>query len=100
MQAVSAYFAGMKGRHMEAEAIQYTLRNVPPALDRALRRQAKQLSKSLNEVALLALTRGAGVSQEASELHDLDFLFGSWVEDREVDNALEEQRQVDADLWR
>ena len=100
MQAVHAYFAGMKSRRPEEEAVQYTLRNVPPAVDRALRRQAKQLSKSLNEVALLALTRGAGVSQEASELHDLDFLFGSWVEDQEVDRALEEQRKVDTDLWR
>jgi hypothetical protein len=87
-------------RRQTAEAIQYTLRNVPPVLDRALRRTAKQLSKSLNEVALEALTRGAGVSQEVSERHDLDFLFGSWVEDPEVDQALADQRKIDADLWR
>lgn len=99
MQAPDAYSVGMK-RRQAVEAIQYTLRNVPPVLDRALRRRAKQLSKSLNEVALEALTRGAGVSLEITEQHDLDFLFGSWVEDPEVNQALAEQRKIDADLWR
>ncbi|HLM75386.1 MAG TPA: hypothetical protein VK459_21890, partial [Polyangiaceae bacterium] len=44
VQAYAAYHAGMK-RRQPAQAIQYTLRNVPPVLDRALRRRAKQLSK-------------------------------------------------------
>lgn len=89
----------MKQR-LGAEAVQYTLRNVPSALDRALRLRAKQLSISLNEVAIEALTRGAGVAHEVSEPHDLDFLFGSWVDDPEVDRALAEQRPIDAHLWR
>lgn len=99
VQAPDAYRAGMK-RRQPVEGIQYTLRDVPPTLDRALRRRAKQLSKSLNEVALEALTRGAGVSHEVREQHDLDFLFGSWVEDPEVDQALADQRKIDADLRR
>ena len=87
-------------RRLADEAIQYTLRNVPPALDRVLRRWAKQLSKSLNEVALEALTRGAGMSHEVMEHHDPDFLVGSWVEDPDVGQALADQRKIDADLWR
>lgn len=90
MQAHAAYNAGMK-RRQRTEAIQYTLRNVPPGVDRALRRRAKQLSKSLNEVALQALSRGAGVEHELKQQHDLDFLFGSWTEDPEVDQALADQ---------
>ena len=82
------------------EATQYTIRNVPKVVDRALRRRAGRLSKSLNEVAVDALARGAGVEQEAAEHHDLDFLFGSWVEDEAVDAAIGEQRRVDADLWK
>jgi len=89
----------MKRRH-PSEAIQYTLRKVPRAVDRALRRTAAQQAKSLNEVALAALARGAGVEQEAKEHHDLDFLFGSWVDDPAVDQALAEQREVDETLWR
>jgi hypothetical protein len=40
------------------------------------------------------------IQQGVSEQHDLDFLFGSWVEDLEVDRALADQRKIDADLWR
>lgn len=98
VQAPHAYRAGMKRR--QDAAVQYTLRNVPPALDRALRRRAKQLDKSLNEVALEALARGVGVESEMKEQHDLDFLIGSWVEDPAVDEALAAQRNVDADIWR
>ncbi len=99
MPAQSAYSAGMK-RKQSSEAVQYTIRNVPKVVDRALRRRADRTAKSLNEVALEALARGAGVENEATEHHDLDFLFGSWVDDPAVDEALAEQRIVDARLWR
>jgi hypothetical protein len=87
-------------RSRATDPVQYTLRNVPPVVDRALRRRAARLEKSLNEVALEALATGAGVEQEAAERHDLDFLFGSWVEDPAVDQALAEQRAIDPALWK
>jgi len=87
-------------RRQGPEAIQYTIRNVPGPVDRALRRSANRQEKSLNEVALEALARGAGVEQEAKEHRDLDFLFGSWVDDAAVDRALADQRKVDPDLWK
>lgn len=40
--------------------MQYTIRNVPNFLDAVLRRRAQEQGKSLNEVALEALTRGVG----------------------------------------
>jgi hypothetical protein len=81
-------------------ATQYTIRNVPTVVDRALRRSADRQGRSLNEVSLEALARGAGVEREAMEHHDVDFLFGSWVEDPTVDRALADQRAIDEDLWR
>lgn len=99
MQAPCAYGAGMKRRQTSA-AVQYTLRNVPPAVDRTLRRRAAREAKSLNKVALEALARGTGVDLEATEKRDLDFLLGSWVEDPAVDGALTAQRRVDEDLWK
>lgn len=98
MQAVAAYTACMK-RRQPAAAIQYTIRNVPPRLDRALRQRAKQLSKSLNDVAIEAMTLGAGVAHAPMEQNDLDFLFGSWADDPDVDQALSDQRKIDPDLW-
>jgi hypothetical protein len=78
---------------------QYTIRRVPPAVDRALRERARRIGRSLNEVAVQALTQGAG--QAADVVYaDLDGFFGSWVADPEVDRALADQRRVDKDLWK
>jgi sugar phosphate isomerase/epimerase len=82
------------------QATQYTIRNVPKVVDRALRRRADRMARSLNEVAVEALARGAGVEQEAAEHHDVDFLFGSWVEDPITERALADQRTIDESLWK
>jgi hypothetical protein len=97
--ALGTYTACMS-RRQKAETTQYTIRNVPKVVDRALRRRADRQAKSLNEVALEALARGAGVEDAMREHHDIDFLFGSWVGDPEVDRALSAQRAIDEDLWK
>lgn len=90
MHANDAYNAGM----------QYTLRNIPPHLDRALREKAKREQRSLNEVAVEALLHGLGLEGEQVARRDLGDVVGTWVADREVDAALDDQRAIDADLWR
>ncbi|HEX4125175.1 MAG TPA: hypothetical protein VHY37_10655 [Tepidisphaeraceae bacterium] len=69
-------------------------------MDQTLRRKAKKEGRSLNEVAIEALARGVGLEMGPVKNHDLDFLFGTWVEDPEFDRAIEEQRQIDPDLWK
>jgi len=32
--------------------------------------------------------------------HDLDHFIGTWEEDPEFDRALEDQRQIDEELWK
>ena len=44
--------------------------------------------------------RAAGVEQELAEHWDVDFLFGSWVEDPLVDSALAAQRTIDEEAWK
>jgi hypothetical protein len=88
--AFNEYNAGM----------QYTLRKVPADLDKALRRKARKEGRSLNEIAIEALSRGAGVDSLPIKNHDLDFAFGSWVEDPEFDKIVDEQRRIDADMWK
>jgi plasmid stability protein len=51
--------------------MQYTIRNVPHTLDAALRRAAREQGKSLNEVAIEALARGAGITGEPCRQRDL-----------------------------
>jgi hypothetical protein len=57
---------------------QYTLRGVPPSIDRAARRRAQDEGKSLNAVAMEALARGLGLDAMPVEHTDLDTLIGTW----------------------
>jgi hypothetical protein len=81
-------------------AHQYTIRNVPPRVDRALRRKAQALGVSLNAYLVQALEAEAGLGPTPREHDDLDSFFGSWVEDKAVDRALAEQRRVDPRDWK
>ncbi len=80
--------------------MQYTIRNVPAMVDRALRERARQEGKSLNEVATEALVRGLDLGSQPVRHRDLGAIAGSWVRDREVERALDDQRKIDPDLWR
>jgi plasmid stability protein len=77
----------------------YTIRNVPEALDEALRRVAREQGKSLNEVAIEALARGAGVSGERGRQRDLNDVAGTWREDPAFDSAMAAQDTIDEEMW-
>lgn len=80
--------------------MQYTIRNIPDHLDSALRRVAREKGKSLNEVAVEALARGAGVSARPRRQRDLSDIAGTWKKDPAFDRALEAQDTVDEEIWR
>ena len=84
---------------MPLKAKQYTIRNVPLSVDRALRRKAALGKTSLNKLVLAALESAAGTSPIPREFHDLDKFFGTWVSDTKVDHALADVRQVDPLDW-
>jgi hypothetical protein len=68
--------------------MQYTIRSVPPKVDSALRQQARKTGKSLNEVVLETLEKGAGVKPDA-RYHDLDWFVGKGGLDNEAfDDAM------------
>lgn len=85
---------------MTTKQMQYTLRKVPPRVDQALREQARQENKSLNEVAIEVLEQGLGLRGEKMRYHDLDELAGTWIDDPAFDAAIEAMDQVDPQLWR
>ena len=78
---------------------QYTLRAIPPAIDSALRRRAKQEAKSLNAVAIEALARGLELDAMCVAHTDLDALIGSWQEDPAFDRAIADFERVDEEAW-
>ncbi len=80
--------------------MQYTIRNVPSYLDAALRSSAQQQGKSLNEVTIEALARGAGLGEGRCRQRDLGDIAGSWRKDPAFDSALAAQDTIDEAMWR
>jgi hypothetical protein len=113
LQAWHAYSAGMKKQARgvgvrrgpksaaRGAAVQYTVRDVPVHVDRALRRRASEEGKSLNQLLRDALAKEAGGDLASPALHhDLDALAGTWDDDPEFDRAIAEQDRVDEAMWR
>ena len=79
---ILAYNVGMS-------STQYTIRSIPPKLDKTLRNQASKTGKSLNEVVLESLAKGAGVDIKSEAFKDLDWFVGAMKADPGFDEALE-----------
>ncbi|KPK01605.1 MAG: hypothetical protein AMS20_13260 [Gemmatimonas sp. SG8_28] len=89
MPAACAYIAGM----------QYTLRGIPPAVDRALRERARMDGISLNQAAVEALARAVGLGDQPVRYRSLDAVRGTWHDDPESDRAIAQQHRIDESLW-
>ena len=59
------------------KSIQYTVRNIPSPVDRALRTRAKKQGKNFNQTIVDALKQASGATDKAVEYHDLDWFIGS-----------------------
>jgi plasmid stability protein len=80
--------------------MQYTIRNIPSSVDAALRQRAQEQGKSLNEVTVEALARGAGISGDRIPKRDLSDIVGTWQKDPAFDEAIADQDKVDEEMWR
>lgn len=82
------------------QCMQYTIRNIPDYLDANLRDAARREGKSLNEVAVAALVRGAGLDERKRAKRDLSDIAGTWQEDPAFDSAIQDQQKIDEAMWR
>ena len=80
--------------------MQYTLRGIPEALDKAIRRRAQAEGKSLNDVTVEALADGLGFGKESVVYRDLSDIVGTWKREASVEAALAAQDVVDKALWK
>jgi hypothetical protein len=89
--------AGPRTEH--ASPTQYTIRNIPPELDKAIKARATRLGKSINQVALEAL---ANVVDRAIPRRSLRNMPGAWSksEAEKFDRFLEQHRAIDEELWK
>lgn len=77
--------------------IQYTIRDVPPEVDRALRHKATRQKQSLNQLILDELAHATATPQKRVDLSDI---VGKWIPDPAFDEVIASQRQIDWDKWK
>lgn len=80
---------------------QYTIRGIPPSLDKELRGIARRSGRSLNAVTLEVLKVGVGIPDWVDPNYDLDDLFGKLdsSEAKRLDEAVKELRTIDERDW-
>ncbi len=80
-------------------SIQYTIRNIPPDVDRVIRKRASQSGKTFNQTVVDLLTvQILGTSQPQSS-QNFDWLFGQNTLDDSLDTAVCEQSQTNKSIW-
>jgi hypothetical protein len=77
--------------------VQYTVRSVPPEVDRLLRQKATQSKQSLNQVIVDELTVATIGRKQKEDFLDLA---GQWIPDPAFDEIVAAQRQIDWDKWK
>jgi len=82
-----------------------TIRGVEPEVADKLKLAAAKQGKSINQLALEIVKEGLGLKKEkkfSREYDDLDYLFGSWSDDefRKIHTKIDQERQVDQELWK
>lgn len=79
-----------------------TVRNVDPALSKALERARRKSGKSLNQTVLELLRQALGVSAVAARSNGLAKLAGGWSQaDLEAfEAATGDFEEIDEDLWK
>ena len=81
-----------------------TLRNLSPDLTRRIRQRAEERGTSITKAVIGLLEERLGLSpvRQSHRDDDLKALAGSWSHEQAdaFDQALSDQRSVDADLWK
>ena len=82
---------------------QITIRGLDPAIEREIRRIAKNSGKSLNRVILDMVYHSAGLKEQKRKpaAHSLKKLAGGWSEKdaSEFAESIKSCEQIDKDMW-
>lgn len=84
---------------------QFTVRGLPKEIEKGIMKESREKGISVNRAIVSLLEKQAGTSKGKSNknvYHDLDQLFGIWnkQESKEFEKHLDEQREVDEELWK
>ena len=76
-----------------------TIRDIPEPVESALREKARAEGKTIDQVALDAISAAVGAASTVKK-RDLSDLAGTWVEDPPFDQIMREQDRIDPEMWK
>lgn len=79
--------------------IQYTIRNIPPVVDKVIKKRSKQSGKSFNQTVVDILSLQTFGSTTPPFDKGFDWLYNKNTLDESFDEAIENLSQVDEKLW-
>lgn len=79
--------------------IQYTIRNIPPAVDKVIRKRSKQSGKSFNQTVVDLLSLQTFGTTKVPTDNNFDWLFGANTLDHSFNEAIKDLSQIDEKLW-
>lgn len=82
-------------------AIQYTIRNIPPRVDKALKQRSKLTGKSFNQVVVDTLSMATFDNNDTPKMTRIEDLFGQGGDllDDKFDEAIADLSKVDKKFW-
>jgi hypothetical protein len=79
--------------------IQYTIRNIPPSVDRVIRKRSKQSGTSFNQTVVELLSKATfGTTQPPADTN-FDWLYNQQTLDGGFDKVVHDISRVDKPLW-
>lgn len=81
--------------------IQYTIRNIPPEVDRVIRKRSAQTGKSFNQTVVDLLSMQTFGTSKPPKDDNFDWLFGAGKDSLgpEFDKTINELSKPDPKLW-
>ena len=80
--------------------LQYTIRNIPPTLDKVIRKKAQQTGKSFNQTVLdILLLQTFGTTTPKTDT-SFSWLYNKNTIDDSFDETINNLSQVDETLWK
>ncbi|MBI3624484.1 hypothetical protein HY218_02505 [Candidatus Saccharibacteria bacterium] len=79
--------------------IQYTIRNVPPAVDKVIKKRSKQSGKSFNQTVVDLLSLQTFGTTKVPTDNNFDWLFGANTLDASFDEAIKDLSKIDETIW-
>jgi len=80
--------------------IQYTIRNIPPSVDRVIRKRSQQTGQSFNQTVVDLLSLQTFGTTDPKTDTDFDWLYNQNTLDESFDGAIQSLSRADEKLWR